>query len=233
MFGAALPALAASSQPSAGPGSSPPANHMANQNKTNDGKEFLEEMSRAADSLKSYAFVSEMTVFKGSKTINERCNFYFKKPKQIRAEEVGQYKKGSVAVLQKDGKVRGHLGGVLSKIVATVDARSEWVVSANDYPLVDSDFFSMCQVMLDFVKEGKQALVTEQAVQVVGQPKPVYVLELYTDSSQKRLMKRAYVDPESLLPVEWFDYKDGKLFAHTLWRNVRANIDLNDSLFQI
>lgn len=205
----------------------------ASQDLTQDGFEFLKEMSDAANALKTYSFQSEQTVFKGNKTVREKVNFYFKKPKLIRAEEVGDYKKGSVAVLQKNGTVRGHLGGLLSKISATVASDSEWVVGANGYPLADSDFFSMSQVMVDFVKNGKKSLVTGSPVKVTGQPKPVYIIELYTDTSKKQLMKRAYIDPENLLPVEWFDYKDGKLFAHTNWRNLRLNTELNDSLFQL
>lgn len=203
------------------------------QDMTNDGLEFLKEMSDAANNVSSYSFVSSMTVFKNGKTIQENSQFYFKKPRSIRAEELGPYKKGSVAVLLKNGKVKGHLGGLLSKFSGTVDADSDWVQSANGYPLVDSDYYSMSKVMLDFANKGKKTLVTQSPVTVTGQPKPVYVLEMYTDASKQELMKRAYIDPQNLLPVEWFDYKDGKLFAHTLWKDLKLNVDLNDSLFNL
>lgn len=228
--------LAESSQISDAPGtvsSLISVTQSASQDLTQDGFEFLKEMSEAANNLKTYSFQSEQIVFKGNKSIREKVNFYFKKPKLIRAEEVGDYKKGSVAVLQKNGSVRGHLGGLLSKINATVASDSEWVLGANGYPLADSDFYSMSQVMVNFVKDGKKSLVTGSPVKATGQPKPVYIIELYTDTSKKQLMKRAYIDPENLLPVEWFDYKDGKLFAHTIWRNLHINTELNDSLFQL
>lgn len=203
------------------------------QEMTRDGHDFLSEMSAAADSLKSYSFQSQMTVYKGDKSTEENSKFYFKKPRQIRAEELGPFKKGSVAVLLKNGKVKGHLGGLMSKFVATVDADSEWVTSANGYPLVDSDFYGMAQVMISFVKAGKKSLVTETPVTVSGQAKPVYVLELYSNAEKEELLKRAYIDPQTLLPVEWFDYKNGKLFAHTHWKDVQLNLELNDSLFDL
>ena len=206
---------------------------IQSQEMTRDGADFLREMAQAADNVKSYTFQSHMTVFKGDKSIEENSRFYFKKPRQLRAEELGPFKKGSVAVLLKNGKVRGHLGGLMSKFTATVDPDSEWVTSANGYPLVDSDFYGMSQVMINFVKQGKKSLVTESPVTVNGQPAPVYVLELYADANKNELMKRAYIDPKTLLPVEWFDYKDGKLFAHTRWQDVRINVDLSDSLFDI
>lgn len=203
------------------------------QEMVRDGAEFLKEMQDAAIALKDYSFQSHMTVFKGDKTIEENSKFYFKKPRQLRAEELGPFKKGSVAVLLKNGKVKGHLGGLMSKFVATVEPDSEWVTSANGYPLVDSDFLGMSQVMLNFVKDGKKSLVTETPVQVNGQPQPVYVLELYSSAAKDQLMKRAYIDPQTLLPREWFDYKDGKLFAHTRWKDVQLNADLSDTLFNL
>lgn len=203
------------------------------QERMRDGADFLKEMSDAADQLKSYTFQSHQTVYKAGKAIEENSRFYYKRPRQIRAEELGPFKKGSCAVLLKNGKVKGHLGGLMSKFVATVDADSEWVRSGNGYPLVDSDFYGMSQVMLNFVKAGKKSLVTESPVTVDGQPKSVYVIELYASAAKDELMKRAYIDPQTLLPREWFDYKDGKLFAHTNWKDVQLNVDLSDTLFDL
>ncbi len=203
------------------------------QEMTRDGADFLKEMATAADGLKSYSFQSHMSVFKGGKTIEENSKFYFKRPRMLRAEELGPFKKGSVAVLLKNGKVKGHLGGLMSKFVGTVAADSDWVTSANGYPLVDSDFYGMSQVMINLVKAGKKSLTTETPVDVDGYSKKLYVLELYSSASKEQLMKRAYIDPQTLLPVEWFDYKDGKLFAHTLWKDVQLNVDISDSLFDL
>lgn len=203
------------------------------QDSTVDGADFFQSMADAAAGLNSYSVSAEMSVFKDGKTIHEHSNFYFKKPGLIRAEELGPYKKGAVAVVQKDGKMRGHLGGMLSKFSATIDPRSSWAASANDYPLIDSDFYSMSKVMLGFLKSGNKSFVTEHPVIVSGQPKAVYVIELCQNSSGRELMKRAYIDPQTLLPVEWFDYKNGKLFAHTIWKDLRTNINLADSLFEL
>ena len=203
------------------------------QDNMKDGRDFLKEMSEAANAVQSYSSTSSMTVFKGGKTISENSKFYFKKPRMIRAEELGPYKKGSVAVLLKNGKIKGHLGGILSKFTGTVDADSGFATTANDYPLVQSDFYSMSKVMLDFANGGKKTLASSSPVTVTGQAKPVYVIEMYTDGTTQQLMKRAYIDPQTLLPVEWFDYKDGKLFAHTNWKDVKVNADLDDSLFSL
>src|SRR5262245_36371146 len=76
------------------------------QEMTRDGAEFLKEMAAAADALQSYSFQSHMNVFKGEKTIDENSKFFFKKPRKMRAEELGPFKKGSVAILLSNGKVK-------------------------------------------------------------------------------------------------------------------------------
>ena len=56
---------------------------------------------------------------------------------------------------------------------------------------------------------------------------------MYTNSAKVELLKRAYINPRTLLPVEWFDYKDGKLFAHTTWKDFQTNVKLSDTSFTL
>ena len=229
------PGMAKSTQIPSGANKILPTTNAMNSNHlpelTKDGTDFLKRMADAANALQSYSFNSHMTVYKGSKTINESSLFYFKKPRKIRAEELGPFKKGSVAILLPNGKVKGHMGGLMSKFVSTVDAGSDWVTSANGYLLGDSDFYGMSQVMLNFARAGKKTFVSETPLTVNGQPRPVFVLEMYTSPSRSEIMKRAYIVPETLLPVEWFDYKNGKLFAHTIWKDLQTGVEISDALF--
>lgn len=198
--------------------------------KTVDGAEMIQDMTSAANDLKAYTFTYEMTVFKGKKTIFEKGNFYFQKPRLLRVEEVGEYKKGAVAVIGKDGKIRGHLGGALSPFTVTLSENSDQLLSANGYPMVDSDYSSMCKVIQSFLKQGMKSRVSDRPVAVDGHPEKVYVLEIYKGTD---LFKRSYVNSQSLLPVEWFDYVDGRLFARTVWKNLRITQNLSDDLFKL
>lgn len=201
--------------------------------RTVDGTNFIGDMADAAAALKSYSFDYETMVFKGSKVIDQQGNFYFKAPpRMFRVEMTGSYKRGAVAVMGKDGKVRGHLGGALSGFTINIDPSSDMLVGANGYPLMDSDFASMAGVIKKFLAQGCKSKVTEHPVSVEGQTKKVYVLEL-TRPGATELYKRAYVDPQSLLPVEWFDYKDGRLFAHTVWTDLKFDVALKDDVFKI
>lgn len=198
--------------------------------KTVDGVEIVQDMTAAARDLKAYTFTYEMTVYKGKKTIFEKGNFFFEKPRLLRVEEVGDYKKGAVAVIGKDGKIRGHLGGALSPFTLTLSENSDQLLSANGYPMVDSDYASMCKVIQGFLSQGMKSRVSDRPVNVDGRPEKVYVLEIYKGDN---LFKRSYVNAQSLLPVEWFDYVNGQLFARTVWKNFKITPDLSDDLFKL
>jgi outer membrane lipoprotein-sorting protein len=197
-----------------------------------DGNDFLRDMTEATDSLKDYSFDYDTTVYKGNKTIDQKGQFWYKQqPKQLKCVMTGSFKKGAVAVLTKEGKVRGHLGGTLGAFVMTLSPDSDMLQGANGYPLLDSDFSSMCRVMQGFLKQGCNSKVSEHPAAVEGQQSKVYILEFYRGGSE--LYKRTYVDPQSLLPLEWFDYKDGRLFARTVWKNFKNDLHLSDDTFKI
>jgi outer membrane lipoprotein-sorting protein len=201
--------------------------------RTVEGSEFIQEMANATSQLKGYSFDYETTVFKGNKTIDQKGSFWFKAPpRMLRVIMTGNYKKGAVAVLGRDGKVRGHLGGLLGAVTITIDPNSDMLLGANGYPLLDSDFASMSTVIKKFLSQGCKAKVTDHPVAVEGQTKKVYVLEIMRPNGTE-LYKRTYIDPQNLLPLEWFDYQDGKLFAHTVWTNLKIDPGIKDDLFNI
>lgn len=199
---------------------------------TVDGTQFLQDMTDAAAALKSYSFEYDTTVYKGNKTISQKGQFYFKQPRLLRNEMTGNFKHGSVAVLGKDGKVRGHMGGALSAFTVTLDPYSDQLLGANGYPFADSDFSSIARVMRGFLKQGCISRVTEHPVTVEAQPKKVYVFEFYRGPGNTELYKRTYIDPQTLLPLEWFDYKNGAMFARTIWKDVKVET-ISDDVFKL
>lgn len=197
-----------------------------------DATNFISDMADAANALKGYTCDYVTTVFKGSKVINQQGSFWFKQPRQIRVEMTGDYKRGSVAVLGSNGKVRGHLGGALSAFTVSLAPNSDMLLGANGYPLVDSDFAGMSSVVKTFLQQGCTAKVTEHPVSVEGQTRKVYILEIVKPQSSE-LYKRTYIDPQTLLPLEWFDYQGGRLFAHTVWTALKLDANIKDDLFKI
>lgn len=200
--------------------------------KTNmkDGQPLTEKMIKAADSYNDYTFEFEMTAYKGGTTV-ERGKFYFKKPRLIRLEEHGPLRKGSVAILTASGKVKGHAGGGLSFFVVDLSPNSSLLRSANGYPMVDSDLFSLAKALKKFVDEGKVALQAENQTTLANGNR-VEMLEVYMKNDGP-IYKRVAVDADTLLPVEWWDYEQGNLVSHSTWHNFAGNIGLTDATFTI
>ena len=196
---------------------------------------FIERMLKAADSYKDYVFEYEMTNYKGKKLI-EKGKFYFKKPRMMRLEEVGSFRKGSIAVMGSGGKIKAKPGGALSFMTVDLAPSSDYLRSANGYPMVDSDLSSLAQALKTFIeKDSCVARVTENTVQSSSNaPSLVYMLEVYHGSNfEGEIYKRVAIDPKSMLPVEWWDYIDGKLSSHSIWNNFKGNVGLADDVFTI
>jgi len=198
-----------------------------------DGKEYIDKMVKAAHALNEYRFNSEMTVYKDGKTVVETSDFYFKRPRLIRVEITSGPKKGAVAVLRADGKVRAHLGGALKFFVVTLDSHSEQLNSANEYPMVDSDFTSLAEFLANWSNQGIKSRASKQPIRHDGLDKLVTVVEMYKDNDAGRVLKRIFVDSDSYLPVEWYDYRDGALWSRSVFTNLVINPGLKDSLFDI
>ncbi len=196
-----------------------------------DGKDFVDEMVKAADALQDYTFHFEMTAYKKGGEVTEEGNFYFKKPRLLRLEEVGRYKRGSVAVLQNDGKVRAHLGGALKFIVVTLNPYAGELQSVNNYPMVDSDFLSLAQFLQNWVKQGIQSRVSATPMLLNGSTRKVYMVDMYKASSPDTVLKRVFVDEDTKLPVEWYDFVNGQLWSRSVFKDIKTNAGLTDETF--
>ncbi|MBI2811079.1 MAG: hypothetical protein HYX67_09660 [Candidatus Melainabacteria bacterium] len=197
-----------------------------------DGKPIIDSWLKASDALNSYQFNYQMTCYKPDGTVTDTGNLWFKKKRLLRIEQTGGPKKGSVAVLQGDGKVKAHAGGALKFFTATLAPDNNMLLSANGWPMVKSDFVSLAEAVEGYIGSGDYPRMTETPVQVPNRAEKVNVFELYKGGPKGSLFKRALFDPETNLPVEWWDYKDGTLWAHSTWSNFKA-ANLSDNVFTI
>ena len=197
-----------------------------------DGSAFIEKMEKEIAKLDDYSLVFETRTFKKDKTVVERGKLFFKKPKQMRIEEIGEYNKGSVAVIGKDGKARAHGGGLTSFLTVTTKPDDHMLDAANGDKMEDSDFASLARILQERLKSGQLCRVSEKPVQIEGVGELAYVLEIYHPNNPKAVLKRIYVHPETNLPLRWddYDYKDPCL---SIWKNVKANTGLADDLFKL
>ena len=195
-----------------------------------DGAEFIEKMIKSAEAYDDYTFEFTMTAYK-SGTVVEDGKFFFKKPRLIRMEETGSFRHGSIAILGKNGKVKGKAGGPLGLFTVELSPHSSLLRSANGYPMVDSDLLSLAQALKQFLKNGDTARVTAEPTSLPAGN--VYILEVYHDFAKGDLFKRVAVDSHTMLPVEWWDFENNKLVSRSIWRSFKGNIGLSDDVFTV
>ncbi len=126
-----------------------------------------------------------------------------------------------MAILGKNGKVRAHGGGGLRFFNVDLSPDSGYLLSANGWPMVKSDFISLAEAVKGYIADGDSAKESEPRA-VAGKSEKLVLFELFKGGPNGTLFKRAYFDPNTNLPVEWWDYVDGKLWAHSLWTNFKT-----------
>jgi len=195
-----------------------------------DGQSLIKQMCKSAEVLRDYSLVFETVTFRKDHPISEKGKLFFKRPKLMRLEEIGNYNKGAVAVIGKDGKARAHAGGLIRFIVLTMSATDKQLNAANGDRMIDSDFISLSSLLKDRLKQGNVSRATAEPVVADGVKGKNYVLELFKPGAPELVLKRIYVDPETFLPVRWDDY-DYPYPCCSTWWDVKTNVGLADELF--
>lgn len=193
---------------------------------------FIDNMGKEVERLNDYSLLFETKTFKSGSSITEAGKLYFKKPKMMRIEETGEFNKGSIAVIQKDGKARARGGGLTGLVVLTLKPDDKMLDAANGDKMEDSDLSSLVRILKERLKAGQIARVSEKPVTVAGVSEPAYILELFKASDPRTCLKRVWVHPSTFLPVRWddYDYKDPCL---STWKDVKGNVGLSDELFKL
>lgn len=201
---------------------------------SSDPHAFIEHMISSADAMDSYSFSYQMTAFKNGKSVTEKGDLYFKKPRLMRLEVKEGKRAGSIAILESNGRVKGKAPGLgfLSSMIS-LSPDSDFLKSLNGYPMCDSDYFSLARALKDFLQKGSSAKITKHVVAESTGHQPSHLIEVYTDKTCTQLFKRVFVDADSYLPVEWYDYVDGKLSSQSSWRNFQSNKSLPATLFSL
>lgn len=190
-----------------------------------DAKAVVDSMERSADKLEEYKYQCEITSKKNGKTVTEAGTFFFKKPHSIRVEVTKGPKSDSVAVVRPDGKVRGHMGGLLKFFVGTVSPNSDILVSTTGFSLVHSDYKTLATELKKYLKEGWSA---DLAATTGGSD---YIVELKSPDDKR--YKRIVIDEKTFLPVEWENKASGKLESLCKFKNVVVNPGFSPSLFKM
>jgi outer membrane lipoprotein-sorting protein len=188
-----------------------------------DGTKVVTSMFDRTRQLKAYTFDSILSTFINGKQIVETGKLYFKSPNLIRFEAKRAGKRsGSVVVRQRDGKIRGKMGGALGGIKVTLSPDSKLLKTSNGFSILDSDLTSLLTLAVEKLKvnnclTGKVEGVPSQVVELV--------------ESDGDLIYRMAVEPSEKLPERWSLFKGDALFSTVQFANLQILADLPDALF--
>jgi len=105
---------------------------------------------------------------------------------------------------------------------------SRMLLLPNGYNVMKSDFASILGDLL------KRAPTSQMQVSDVISDKlwgrGVRVIDVKKGNG---ITDRLFVGSNDLIPIEWDLYKDGKLVSVTRFENFRANVGLDDNLFEL
>jgi len=204
------------------------------KDQVHEGTAFINQLIVTASALNNYSIDYKMVVHKRNSTETETGKLFFRQPRLMRGEILTGAKRGSIAILCADGRVRGRTGGILSWFTGTLSPDSSMLRCINGFPFVETDFASLARYLkYKMLDKGDKSLVTNQPVKSANTPSPAFVLDMYGGApGQELVIKRVYVDPKSNLPVYWEDYQDGKLYAQSFWNDLKVNQDFPEGFFR-
>lgn len=193
------------------------------KDKGSDGSKVVTSMFDRTRQLKAYTFDSVLSTFINGKQIVETGKLYFKNPNLIRFEAKRAGKRsGSVVVRQRDGKIRGKMGGALGGIKVTLSPDSKLLKTSNGFSILDSDLASLLALAVEKMKENN--CLTGQ---VAGLPSPVVELV----ESDGDMIYRMALDSSGKLPEHWSLFKGDTLFSTVQFANLQILADLPEALF--
>lgn len=186
-------------------------------------QEIINLLSQRFSGLKDYQCQVINTTFKNGQPKQDGHKYFFKKPQLIRLEVNIGKDKGAVAVYNKLGKVRAHAGGLLGLITITMEPNDKRLQDDDGSTFVESHFGTTIK---DIEKAISSGTVTTSEI-----TRDHLLYQIQVDRTNKRDI--IIIDSQSMLPVSWDSYRDGKLESKTEWKNVQVDIGLADSLFSL
>jgi outer membrane lipoprotein-sorting protein len=172
--------------------------------------ETLKAMRASFSALSDYTCVLSNVNF-GKPSDDSESDYFFKKPKLLKLVGVGGKSKGAVVLLDKSGKAHLKKSGFPIPGFLIREA-------LNDFAM--SDFGSLIDEMAHNVAIG-EARISEETPERIA-------LEIQL----KAKTQRYFIDKKLMLPVELIESVNGKETSKTQWKNLKLNVNLEDSLFR-
>ena len=188
--------------------------------------DFLTQLKSRYEGVQDYTATMRLENFESEYKLQKQ-KIWFKKPGYLLIKQLGPFKKGAVLAIYPDGKIKGHLGGFLSFAVVSLDKDDENMYGVTGDSALTTDYGQILNIAMGKFDRVKTFSITEYT----DKGKKYQVLETTYDSAIDRL--KLIVDKRSQLIVGLERYKGKKLIHRIQWFDVKTNVGLKTSLFDL
>lgn len=188
---------------------------------------FLNNLEDAVNKMDTYRFVMESENWKGGEYDKKVTMFQFKKPNLMRTDVLDGKKKGSVVLLNKEGKIRGKNPAGFKKTLKPTDKRLR---NIRGYTFMNSSLSDKTERLKEHILErGCKAALTEE--EYMG--RDTYHLHIeHKDIDDLVTDEDVWFDKEPYVVLKNLKYENGEKVTDVTWRDFEINIPLDDSLFE-
>ena len=199
-----------------------------------DGKQFLQDLTRSISSWNDYSVRIDVQTFKGDKPVKSDCKFFYKKLDKVRIEVIGGGYRNGTVIVKQNGVVRSHGGMLLGGMKMDLDPDSRMLMLPNGLNCMKCDYGELLSPITSKVSQGSSCTVTTNPTHVDGVPASVQVLEVQdSPGTNGNLYARVYVLPGQMVPLRWELFNKNKLFSVADFKNPTINPGLDEHMFHI
>lgn len=187
---------------------------------------FLNNLEDAINKMDTYQVIKESENWKGDKHVKKVTMFRFKKPNLMRTNVLEGKKKGSVVLLNKEGKIRGKNRIGFRKTLKPTDKRLR---NIRGYTFMNSSLSDKVRRLKKHILEtGCKAVLTEE--EYMG--KHAYRLHIdHIDTDDAVTDEDLWFDRETLIMLKNLKYENEQKVTDITFRDFEINIPLDDALF--
>ena len=119
---------------------------------------------------------------------------------------------------------------MLKFIKMNLEPNSRMLILPNGYNVTKTDFQSLFTNLRRRLHSGSVAKVTTESVFCYKWSDKVRIVDI---TKGNKLTDRILVSSKHTIPIEWDNYKNGKLISISLFKNFKKNVGLSDKLFKL
>jgi len=186
-------------------------------------RDVVSNMDEAFSRIDGYTCTADAHYVKGKSREDKIYKISFRRPELVRVE-VLKGDSGAVAVLDKEGKVKGIKGGWLSWIVLTLDLDDPLVTTIRGHTLKQSHF-------RHFIDEMKKAVDTDEVSLEAEKLDGRDYMALNTAKGSDT--KTVLVDPDTWLIKKIVEREGSVEVVDVTYYDIKPNIALDDGLFKL